>query len=532
MQGFTRLFLELDQSNKTTAKLKALVRYFETAEDADRVWAIALLTGKRPKRTIRSSDMRLWAQELSGLPEWLFEETYHIVGDLAETIAKVLPPAEKSSQLSLNQWMQTIIAQRDREPEAKKAFILDTWNRLENWDRFVFNKMIMGGFRMGVSQKLTAKALAQFTGKEESEIAHRLTGNWDPSLINFEELILSENAADDHSKPYPFYLAYALDSLPEDLGDIHNWQAEWKWDGIRGQLILRGGSFYLWSRGEDLISEKFPEFESLLATLPDGLVIDGEILIFKDGRLQNFNELQTRIGRKNLSKKMLQERPAVLRAYDILEWEGQDIRNKALKDRRALLEKLFHDYDLSNSCLQLSPIIDARNWSELAEIRSTARENRSEGLMLKHKESPYQHGRKKGDWWKWKLEALSIDAVLIYGMRGHGRRSNLYTDYTFAVWDKEALVPFAKAYSGLTDAEFKEVDRFIKANTLERFGPVRSVKPELVFELAFEGIQESKRHKSGIALRFPRMKRWRKDKPASEANTLRDLKDLLKIYGD
>lgn len=531
MQRFTELFLQLDQSTKTTAKLRALVDYFEDAEDADKVWAIALLSGKRPKRSIRSTDLREWACDLSGLPPWLFEETYHIVGDLAETLAKVLDQKEGSSTKSLSAWMTEILSLQSAEPEAKKAFILDAWNSLDEWQRFVFNKMLMGGFRMGVSQKLTAKALAQYTQKPESEIAHRLTGNWEAQNTNFKKLILEERAADDYSKPYPFYLAYALEDEVEDLGPCDQWQAEWKWDGIRGQVIFRGGEYYLWSRGEELISEKFPEFKSLIGKVPDGTVLDGEILIYKDAKLMPFQDLQTRIGRKKVGPKLLKDHPAVLRAYDILEYEHKDVRNKTMAERRKLLESIFNQAHLHESALQLSPVIETENWEQLKELRGEARRHRSEGLMLKRKDSPYQHGRKKGDWWKWKLEPLTVDAVLIYGMRGHGRRANLYTDYTFAVWDEDQLVPFTKAYSGLTDAEFREVDRFIKQNTLERFGPVRSVKPELVFEIAFEGIQESKRHKSGIALRFPRMKRWRRDKPLKEANTLQDLKDMLDIYG-
>lgn len=531
MRQFTELFLALDQSNKTSLKTQALLRFLEESSDEDKVWGIALLMGKRPKRIIRSADLRQWAQELSALPEWLFEETYHIVGDLAETIAKILPDNRRELDQSLTDWMLQIIACRDLELEAKKEFILGAWDSLGEWERFVFNKMLMGGFRLGVSQKLTAKAIALYTQKEESEIAHRLMGNWQAQEQSFEQLFLSEQADDDHSKPYPFYLAYQVEGDPENLGPLQDWQAEWKWDGIRGQLIFRGDRYFLWSRGEELISAKFPEFESLVGKVPNGTVIDGEVLIYKDGNLRPFQDLQTRIGRKAVSKKTLQDTPAVIRAYDLLEWQGEDLRSKPMTERRTLLESLFNSYDFSNSALQLSPIIEVETWDDLKAERLRARELRSEGLMLKRKDSGYQFGRKKGDWWKWKLEPLTIDAVLIYGMRGHGRRSNLYTDYTFAVWDGPNLVPFTKAYSGLKDDEFRAVDQFIKKNTLERFGPVRSVKPELVFEIAFEGIQASKRHKSGVALRFPRMKRWRQDKPASEANSLQDLKDMLETYG-
>ncbi len=529
MQAFTDLFLAIDQSTKTTKKLEALVRFFEKASDEDKVWAIALLSGKRPKRAVRSGNLRNWTAEISGLPAWLFEETYHIVGDLAETIAKILPPAEHQVEYSLSDWMSFIQSLSKLDPQEKKAKVLWAWNHLDPWSCFVFNKMMMGGFRIGVSQKLTVKALAQYTGKEESDLAHRLMGNWQADAVDFKTLIIDKKAADDLSKPYPFYLAYQIDSEVEELGKPELWQAEPKWDGIRGQLIIRGGKHYLWSRGEELISDKFPEFDPSPSLIPDGTVFDGELLAYRNDQTLGFQELQPRISRKNLSKKILQEAPVIMRVYDLLEWKGKDLRERPQAERRELLEQVFAELP-DNQIFQLSPKISFSGWDELREIRSRSREEGHEGIMLKRKEGIYQVGRKKGDWWKWKVEPLSIDAVLIYGMRGHGRRANLYTDYTFAVWDGDKLVPFTKAYSGLTDAEFREVDRFIKQNTIERFGPVRSVKPELVFEIAFEGIQASKRHKSGIALRFPRMKRWRKDKKANEANRLSDLKDLLKLY--
>lgn len=529
MRDFRELFLAIDQSNKTTKKVEALADFFNKAPDEDKLWAIALLTGKRPKRAIRSTELREWTAELSGYPLWLFEETYHIVGDLAETIAKFLPPPKGQLDANLSYWMHFIISLAELDLEEKKAKVLWAWDHLEAWDRFVFNKMMMGGFRMGVSQKLTLKGLSKSTGKDESELAHRIMGNWNPKETSFQSLILEENQEDDFSKPYPFYLAYQIEGEVQDLGDPEDWQAEPKWDGIRGQLIVRGGNYYLWSRGEELVSEKFPEFEASPYLLPDGTVLDGELLAFKNGKTLSFQSLQPRISRKNLTKKILKEAPVILRAYDLLEYKGKDYRSTPLEERRLKLEALFKEIE-ANPILQLSPTIPYESWEELTEIRARSRAEGHEGIMLKRKIAPYEVGRKKGNWWKWKVDPLTIDAVLIYAMRGHGRRANLYTDYTFAVWNNGELVAFTKAYSGLTDAEFKEVDRFVKQNTLERFGPVRSVKAELVFEIAFEGIQESKRHKSGIALRFPRMKRWRKDKTAAEANKLEDLQSLLNIY--
>lgn len=530
MQAFTALFLALDQTTKTKVKVQALVDYFDQAEDRDKVWTIALLSGKRPKRAVRSTDLRQWASEASGLPLWLFEETYHVVGDLAETVAKVLPPAQSQLDRPLHYWMERIIALRDKSLDARKQEVHSIWQGLDQWERFVFNKMMMGAYRIGVSQKLMTRALAQHTGKEEAELAHRLMGQWNPQETDFNSLIIDKKKGDDLSKPYPFFLAYQLEEEPENLGPIENWIAERKWDGIRGQLIVRDGKHYLWSRGEELITDKFPEMAAAADLLPNGTVLDGEILAYKEGEILSFQNLQTRLGRKNIGAKLLRDAPVVLRAYDLLEWQGADWRQQAQEKRRQTLEALFARLP-ANALLQLSEALNATSWQALREMREEARAHKSEGLMLKHKSGPYQVGRKKGDWWKWKVDPLTVDAVLIYAMRGHGRRANLYTDYTFAVWDQDQLVPFTKAYSGLTDAEFRQVDAFVKRHTVERFGPVRSVRPELVFELAFEGIQASKRHKSGIALRFPRMKRWRQDKKASEANRLEDLHQMLTAYG-
>ncbi len=530
MKHFTHLFLSLDQTNKTNAKVQALVNYFEKADDPDKVWCIALLSGKRPKRSIRSNDIREWTAEMSGLPLWLFEETYHIVGDLAETVAKVLPQPIEESDHSLSYWMDYILAMSNMTLEDRKSRVMEAWRTMGEWERFVFNKMMMGGYRMGVSQKLMVRALSKHTGKDEAELAHRLMGNWDPLGEDFGSLILEKKKADDLSKPYPFFLAYQLDGGPTEVGPPSDWFAERKWDGIRGQLIVRGGRHYLWSRGEELVTDKFPEFEVAPSLLPDGTVIDGEILPFKDGHILSFQDLQTRIGRKNITRKILEKAPVVMRAYDLLEWKGKDIRQETQEARRKKLDQLFNNLP-TNQLIQLSELINYSDWDELAAIRENSREHSSEGIMLKHKKGHYQVGRKKGDWWKWKVDPLTIDAVLIYAMRGHGRRANLYTDYTFAVWKGDELIPFAKAYSGLTDEEFRRVDNFVKRNTQDKFGPVRSVKPQLVFELAFEGIQKSGRHKSGVALRFPRMKRWRHDKSAKEANTLEDLHEMLSNYG-
>jgi DNA ligase-1 len=528
MKHFARLIEALDQTNKVNARITALVRYFREEDPKDIMWAIALLTGKRPKRPVSTSLLRMWAAELSGVPDWLFEESYHVVGDLAETIALLIPATEISEKKSLCQWMQELMALSEKEEQQKKEFVLNAWKSLDYYEKFVFNKLITGGFRIGVSTQLVIKALAKHTGIESNVLAHRLSGNWQPENLTYEALVGDSDLSPHTSQPYPFCLAYPVEGALEELGTPTDWIAEYKWDGIRGQLIKRNGTYYLWSRGEELITDKFPEYASFTSLLPEGTVLDGEIIPMQLQRPMPFQYLQKRIGRKNITKKMLEDIPVHFIAYDLLEWEGKDIRSWPFEKRRHQLEKVVSQ--VNHERLILSPEMFFESWEELTTAQASTRELGAEGFMLKSIHSAYHTGRMKGDWWKWKLEPLTIDAVLIYAMAGHGRRANLYTDYTFAVWKEESLVPFTKAYSGLTDKEFQEVDAFVRKNTVEKFGPVRSVKPELVFEIAFEGIQASSRHKSGIALRFPRMKRWRKDKSAREANKLEDLQELLKQY--
>ena len=529
MKLFAELIRTLDSTNKTTLKVEALTRYFQEATDKDKVWAIAILSHRRPPRPVNTTLLREWATELANIPLWLFEESYHIVGDLAETIALIIPASDASSDKSLSQFLQEIIELKKLSDIEKKAYLHENWLELNYYERFVFSKLITGSFRIGVSQKLMTRALAKATNIDEDILAYKLMGNWEPSKISYTQLILEENEEDYLSKPYPFYLAYALENEAKDLGDVRDWSAEHKWDGIRSQVIIRNSELFVWSRGEELVTDKYPEFQVFVNAVPDGTVMDGEILPFPKGEIGTFNDLQTRIGRKTVSKALLEKVPVILKVYDLLEWNGEDIREKPYQERRTFLKKMVQEVNTEETPLYLSESLSFNSWEEVAEERQRAREERSEGLMLKKLDSPYLVGRKKGDWWKWKVAPLTIDAVLTYAMRGHGRRSNLFTDYTFALWDEEKneLVTFAKAYSGLTDAEFRKVDAWIKKNTLERFGPVRSVTPHHVFEIAFEGIAESKRHKSGVATRFPRILRWRQDKKVEDANSLEDLKALI-----
>jgi DNA ligase-1 len=526
MKTFAVLIAALDATNKTSEKTEALSRYFRESTDQDKVWTIALLSNRRPRRLISGVRLRELAANQSGLPLWLFEETWHVVGDLAETMALLVTGKNGNWDHSLNKTMHLLREWSLLSEEEQWKCISEAWSAMQSTERFVFNKLLTGGFRMGVSQKLMTKALHLATGIEEADLAHRLMGNWDPYEINFQELVWNPKTNASLSRPFPFYLAYALDQPLQALGEANEWLAEWKWDGIRAQIILREGSLSIWSRGEELITDQFPEFQSLLKLNKIQFVMDGELVAFnQDTGIPSFQLLQTRLGRKKVSKRQLEDAPVKFIAYDCMESDLVDLRALPLTARRSLLMQHIHSINLPE--MSLSPTIPFANWDELSLSRQQSRQHHAEGLMLKRASSPYLSGRKRGDWWKWKIDPLSIDAVLIYAQSGNGRRANLFTDYTFAVWDGEQLVPFTKAYSGLTDREFLEITRYVNSHTTERFGPVRAVKPSLVFEIGFEGIQASKRHKSGIALRFPRMLRWRKDKPVDEAANLSELKKLL-----
>lgn len=530
MKQFAYLFGQLDLTNKTSEKVRILKNYFESAPDKDKLWTLALFTHKRPRRQVRPALLKEWISELADIPLWLFAESYSVVGDLAETFSLLMPPATSTQDYTLSWWIEYIVSLGNLDDIQKKEKVLFAWQSMTQQEVFVFTKLMTGSFRIGVSQNLVVRAVSEVTGVDKTVVAHRIMGHWHPDSTSFQKLILEESKEDNLSRPYPFYLAYALESPPEALGDPALWQAEWKWDGIRGQIIVRQETVFIWSRGEELVTDKFPELVEFAKDLPDGTVLDGEILPFKDNQPLPFGILQTRIGRKNITKKNLQDAPISFMAYDILEWEENDIRTEPLSNRRALLEKLHDQFAFKHKNFLISTIVAFSGWDDLIVSRDISRENFAEGLMLKQLSSDYKVGRKKGDWWKWKIDPLTIDGVMIYAQKGSGRRADLYTDYTFGLWDKEQLIPFAKAYSGLTDAEIRKVDAFVKRNTKEKFGPVRTVTPKLVFEIAFEGIQKSTRHKSGVALRFPRILRWRQDKKIEEANSLDELKAILALY--
>lgn len=611
MKRFADLFAELDATTSTSAKVTALQRYLSAVDDADAAWAVYFLSGGKPRQLIKTAQLRTLAEEASGLPAWLFDASYQAVGDLAETIALVLPAPESADGLeaSLCDWMeQRLLPLRGQGEDAVAVSLRAWWRELDATGRFLLVKLVGGGFRVGVSKLLVQRAIAQHAGLDAKQVAARMMGFTDgkrlPTAAQYRALLApagetgEEHAAREPSQPYPFFLASPLGSEASDdlldmevastgiaqsmqarLGPASDWLAEWKFDGIRGQIVKRAGQVWVWSRGEELMSDRFPELQALAQRWPDGTVVDGEIVVWHDeatastlpgsdrpGRPAPFALLQQRIGRKTLNAKVLADAPVSFMAYDLLEAGAQDLRALPQTDRRDRLEALAVEMNAATGPrLWLSPRIEGSDWSTLAERRSKARELGVEGLMLKHRRSTYGTGRQKRwagpdsntedgvlAWWKWKIDPLSIDGVLIYAQAGHGRRASVYTDYTFAVWSRapasaeEAqavvdaiarrepavpgalqLVAFTKAYSGLTDAEFKAVDAVIRQHTLEKFGPVRSVRPTLVFELAFEGIARSTRHKSGVALRFPRMQRIRYDKPLHEASTLQDLEALL-----
>ncbi len=535
MKLFTDLYSKLDQTNKTNEKVKALKEYFAVAEPASAAWALYFLSGRKPKQIVPSKKLKQWAMELAGIEEWLFEESRNTVGDTSETIALLLPENHEEDLTPLNILVEKrLLPLRKLDEAVQFEEIVSSWNSMNRMQRFVLNKLIAGNFRIGVSQRLVMRALAEQFEIPVDVIAMRLMGTWTPTPEYYLSVI-DPNLDEDETpiaRPYPFHLAYQVEGEVSDLGDLRDWQVEWKYDGIRCQAIKRKGEVFLWSRGEDLITERFPEIAKAAESLPDGTVLDGEILPYKNGQILQFQELQRRIGRKTVGKKLLADVPVILQCYDLLESNYEDIRSKELRERRKLLVKTLGkiEDESAKNILRPTDLIEEETWEDVSERRKESRSLRVEGFMLKRKDSPFRVGRQRGDWWKWKIEPFTVDAVLIYAQKGSGRRSNLYTDYTFGVWDKGELLTFAKAYSGLTDKELRRVDNYVRRNTKESFGPVRSVEPKHVFELAFEGIQRSSRHKSGVAVRFPRILRWREDKSIEDADSLDTIHRLLEAY--
>lgn len=527
MKLFAELYINLDSTNKTNEKVAFLTHFFQNASDEDKLAAIAILSGRRPKRWVNSTQLRTLAAQKAGIPLWLFEECYSTVGDLSETIALLCASKKSSWKLSLYETLKLLSEGLSQDEKIKENQILEAWAKMDRTECLIFNKLSSGGFRMGVSQKLMTKALHQTTQIPEDTIAERLIGTWDINNTTYQSLIIHGQGSETLSRPYPFCLAHALEAKPETLGSPTDWQVEWKWDGIRAQIVCRNGKVFIWSRGEEIINDQFPELQ-MISLAGQNMVLDGEIVALNEIGIPSFSKLQNRLGRKNPSKKWTNEVPVKFIAFDLLELSGIDLRNQPLLQRMKILQTLFENLkELDSYIYKVPPKVST--WEEITSLRNMAREHHAEGIMLKHTDSTYQSGRKKGVWWKWKLDPYTVDAVMLYAQSGHGRRSTLFTDYTFGIWHEGQLLPFTKAYSGLTDKEFEEISAFVRINTIQKFGPVRQVKPELVFEIGFEGIRKSNRHKSGVALRFPRMIRWRRDKTPNEASTLTDLQALLEM---
>lgn len=532
MRAFSELYEELDTTTSTNLKVAAMVRYFATASPGDAAWAVYILSGRRLKRFIGPALLRRWLVQESALPEWLVEESYATVGDLAETVALLLESTQSAPaivpDLPLSTWIENrLLPLRDVDEEQQRAAIVEWWRTLPYRECFILNKLLTGELRVGVSELLVVRALSEVLQLERADVTRRIMGEWHPSADFWEALRSATPPTSDPAAPYPFFLASPLEEEPATLGSVFDWLVEWKWDGIRSQIIRREGRCFIWSRGEDLVTERFPEIVVAAMCLPDGVVLDGELVAWRDGAIRPFADLQQRIGRKKLTPAILERVPVRFLAYDLLEKNHTDLRPSPLRERRGQLEELLRS---APDILGISGAISANSWDQLARLRGESRSRAVEGLMLKALDSPYGTGRQRGTWWKWKIDPYSFDGVMLYAQPGHGRRSNLYTDYTFGVWSNGELVPVAKAYSGLGNTEIAELDRWIRAHTTEKFGPVRQVEQTQVFELAYEGIAASPRHKSGIALRFPRIARRRTDKPASEANTLSDLQAVLERH--
>ena len=551
MKAFTALYWRLDRTTRTSEKEAVLVDYFRAVPPADGAIAVHLLSGGRQSRAVPLALLRGWAAEAAGIPDWLIDECYAQVGDLAETLALVLPDtvaaigADSATNLGLASCVRDSVDRLRQQPDTigKRRIIEGVWNTLAPTERIVWHKLLTGGLRVGVSRTLVARALAEVAGVDTATMLERLVAAKLDSADDYLHLLHPDVAAGSR-RPYPFFLASAIEHPADTLGPPGDWQVEWKWDGMRAQVVRRGGEVALWTRGEELVGERFPEIVDAAAELPDGTVLDGELLVVQGGRQQGFTTLSRRMNRTCPTRRQIAELPCAFLAYDLLESDGVDRRQEPLATRRRRLDRLAAaagwptfepraaDDPLPSSAptvarLLLSPQLPAPDWQAVSDARAEARKRGVEGVMIKRRDGAYGTGRTRGEWWKWKVDPLEIDAVLLAAVAGHGRRAGLHTDYTFGVWDGGRLVKIANAYAGLTDVELTEIDRIIRATTTEKKGAWRGVTPTLVMQLAFEGVAESTRHGSGVAVRFPRIARWRKEKSPADAGTLADLRALI-----
>lgn len=535
MQRFAELYRSLDASTGTRDKLAAMRAYFAEADPADAAWAVAALSGRKLCRAVAARRLKAWAAQETRYPPWLIEACHEATGDLAEALA-LLPPREGTGEpdVPLHEVVERrVLPLSEMSERQQRDTVVEAWRRFDAIERFLYHKLISSSLRVGVQKKLLIRALAEHAGLDPGAVALRLSGTWRPTAENFRDLLApadpsAPDAAGD--RPYPFCLAHPLDVEPEALGDPGDWLIEWKWDGIRAQAIRRSGAVHLWSRGEELVTPAFPEIAQAVAQLGRDAVLDGEILAWSSDGPLPFAELQKRLHRKRVEPSLFPDVPVAFVAYDLLERDGRDRRDRPLRERRGELASLL---DRDEPALRLSPRLEPESWSEVRREVDAARDRGVEGVMLKRGDSAYGVGRPRGVWWKWKVAPHTVDAVLVQAEQGHGRRAGLFTAYTFAVWDRRShpdaprLTPVTRAYTGLTHDEIERLDRWIRGHTTARHGPVRVVEPHWVFEIAFEAVQRSPRHKAGVALRFPRMNRWRSDKAVDHADDLDSLLALL-----
>jgi DNA ligase-1 len=502
-------------------KLRLMQEYFATAPDPERGWALAALTGELSFDEAKPSQVRALAA--SRVDPELLGWSYDFVGDLAETVSLIWPaaPGGKSHVPSLSEIVEKLRLVRRGEVAA----LLEPWlDALDATGRWALLKLVTRELRIGVSARLAKTALAEWSGvpiDHIEEVWHGLVPPYQP-LFDWLEGRCQRPEIGDLPNFNPLMLAQPLEDADIAGLDPRDYLAEWKWDGIRVQLVDRGAEKRLYSRSGDEIGAAFPD---ICAAMPSEVTLDGELLVTRDGEVGPFNDLQQRLNRKTPNAKLLRDFPAAVRLYDMLREGSEDLRGQSFAERRRRLEAWYSR--APRPALDLSPLVPFTSWEELKELRDGARERGIEGLMLKRADSLYVAGRPKGPWFKWKRGALTLDTVLMYAQRGHGKRSSFYSDYTFGAWRDNELVPVGKAYSGFTDEELRRLDLWVRNNTVRRWGPVREVRPEIVLEVAFDSVHRSTRHRSGVAMRFPRIHRIRWDKPFREADTLEALEKLL-----
>jgi len=518
MRLFGQLLQACLQEPKTLQKISLLSDYFNEESPENMPMALHFLMGENMGRFCSGRQLREWAAQLLGLPDWLVDESYEALGDNSETISLLFPNKPSSLAHDLKAVCERIQQLKSEPIDVKKDWIIDVWSKSSRDDIYTFNKLLGGGIRIGASKKNVLKALSRTVHLDVDILEQRLLGTWEPTKIAYDALVNPDDIAGKGTCPYPFFLASPIQDVDATLMPFSDWQIEPKWDGIRAQLVHRQEGTQLWSRGNDLISDQFPDILDSASELPYG-VYDGEVLAWGADGPQPFADLQKRLNRKKVTRQLLASIPCIMMLYDCLEFEGVDVREQALHERCKKIRDLRPPFYTSNP-LTLNGV------SALNDYVKNARNNRVEGVIIKRLSSAYKSGRVRGDWWKLKVDPLLLDVVIMYAQKGKGIRSGLFTDYTFGVWDNNQLVPIGKAYSGLTNDEIKQVHQILNNHLTDRFGPVRGVSPCVVLEVAFDSIQESPRHKSGLALRFPRINRLRLDKPVEEANSLEDARAL------